>query len=82
VQRLSSVTLVTGDGYRATAIESEITVFEDRDEAGERRVEYFDDDGGCYVTLFAEPERRARDYAGALMAGVLMVVTAGAASAF
>jgi hypothetical protein len=31
-------------------IESEIRVFEDPIAAGEWRVEYFDDDGGCYVT--------------------------------
>jgi hypothetical protein len=34
--------------------------------AGSRawRVEYFDADGGCYVTVFAGPaaEKRARDY--------------------
>jgi hypothetical protein len=40
-------------------------------QTGEWRVEYFDDDGGCYVTVFAGPraEKRARDYAGALRAG-------------
>ena len=40
-----------------------IAVFEDRREAGDWRVEYFDDDVGCYVTMFAGPgaERRARD---------------------
>jgi hypothetical protein len=49
-------------------IESEIKVFEDRIVAGEWRVEYFDDDGGCYVAIFAGPaaERRARDYRDAL----------------
>ena len=30
----------------------QVTVIEDRD-GGEWRVEYFDDDGGCYVTAFA-----------------------------
>jgi hypothetical protein len=62
--------------------ESDTMVFEDRDEAGEWRVEYFDDDGGCYVTIFAGPEaeRRARDYADALRAGVLRLVTAGTAT--
>jgi hypothetical protein len=51
--------------------ESDILVFEDRTQTGEWRVEYFDDDGGCYVTVFAGPraEKRARDYAGALRAG-------------
>ena len=45
-------------------IESEIKVFEDRIVSGEWRVEYFDDDGGCYVAIFAGPaaEQRARDY--------------------
>jgi hypothetical protein len=57
-------------------------VFEDRDQADEWRVQYFDDDGGCYVTIFAGPEaeRRARDYAGALRAGVLRLVTVGPAT--
>ena len=38
--------------------------------AGEWRVEYFDDDGGCYVAIFAGPaaEQRARDYRDALSA--------------
>ena len=39
-----------------------VTVIEDRDGTGEWRVEYFDDDGACYVTVFSGPqaERRAR----------------------
>ena len=43
-------------------------VFEDRIVSGQWRVEYFDDDGGCYVTIFAGPaaEQRARDYGDAL----------------
>jgi hypothetical protein len=59
------------------AIDADIAVFEDRREAGDWRVEYFDDDGGCYVTVFAGPEaeRRAQDYADTLMAGVLKLVT-------
>ena len=59
-----------------------IAAFEDRREAGEWRVEYFDDDGGCYVTIFAGPEAemRARDYADALKAGVLKRVTVGPAA--
>ena len=58
-------------------IESDTLVFEDRDQAGEWRVEYFDEDGGCYVTIFAGPgaEKRARDYGDALKAGVLKLVT-------
>ena len=45
-----------------------VTVFEDRFRSGQWRVEYFDDDGGCYVTVFAGPEAegRARDYFAAL----------------
>jgi hypothetical protein len=59
-----------------------IAVFEDRREAGDWRVEYFDDDGGCSVTMFAGPEaeRRARDYADAFKAGVLKQVTVGPAA--
>jgi len=35
---------------------------------GEWHVSYFDDDGGCYVTVFAGPEAewRAREYFAAL----------------
>jgi hypothetical protein len=46
----------------------EVSVNEDRSGTGEWRVEYFDDDGGCYVTIFAGPaaERRARDLRGGL----------------
>ena len=49
---------------------SAISVFEDRDEAGEWRVKYVDEDGGCYVTIFAGPiaEPRARAYFRALNA--------------
>jgi hypothetical protein len=57
-------------------IESDITVFEDRQREGDWRVEYFDEDGGCYVAIFGGPEaeRRARDYANALTAGALAAV--------
>jgi hypothetical protein len=67
---------------RVMPIESDISAFEDREEDGEWRVEYFDDDGGCYVAVFAGPEaqRRAQDYADALKAGVLTLVTVGCAS--
>src|SRR3954451_7000970 len=46
------------------AFHGEVSVNEDRFGTGEWRVEYFDDDGGCYITIFAGPaaERRARDY--------------------
>ena len=56
----------------------EVSVHEDREGTGEWRVEYFDDDGGCYVTVFAGPkaERRARDYFDALKFGRLRTVRA------
>jgi hypothetical protein len=42
---------------------------------GEWRVEYFDDDGGCYITIFAGPaaERRACDYFNSLKSGLLSI---------
>jgi hypothetical protein len=54
-------------------LKSDITLFEELARSGEWRVEYFDDDGGCYVTIFAGPgaEWRARDYQAALQLGVL-----------
>jgi hypothetical protein len=55
-------------------IESEIKVFEDRVVPGQWRVEYFDDDGGCYVAISAA-EQRARDYGDALIEGVLTPVS-------
>jgi hypothetical protein len=50
--------------------------------SAEWRVEYFDDDGGCYVTIFAGPacERRARDYFGALKTGAVKIIREGAVS--
>ena len=56
---------------------AEIKVFEDRIVSGEWRVEYFDDDGGCYVAIFAGPaaEQRARDYGDALSEGVLTPIS-------
>ena len=58
--------------------QQDVTVIEDRDGTGEWRVEYFDDDGACYVTVFAGPqaERRARDYFDALKFGRLRTVRA------
>ena len=49
----------------------QITVFEDRYGSCEWRVEYFDGDGGCYVTVLAGPEaeQRARGYFAALKGG-------------
>jgi hypothetical protein len=54
----------------------EVSVHEDRDGNGEWRVEYFDDDGACYGTVFDGPkaERRARDYFDALKFGRLRTV--------
>jgi hypothetical protein len=45
---------------------------------GAWRVEYFDGDGGCYVTVIAGPkaERRAPDYFDALKFGRLRTVRA------
>ena len=56
----------------------DVQVFEDREHAGAWRVEYFDDDGGCYVTVFAGPEaeRRARAYFDALKGESLEVICA------
>jgi|SRR3954469_8813115 hypothetical protein len=53
----------------------EVSVNEDRHGSGEWRVEYFDDAGGCYVTIFAGPasERRARDYFASLKSGRLKI---------
>jgi hypothetical protein len=55
-----------------------VSVQEDHDGTGEWRVEYFDANGGCYVTLFAGPkaEKRARDYFDALRFGRLRTVRA------
>src|SRR6478736_9903151 len=57
------------------AFHGEVWVNEDRFGTGEWRVEYFDDDGGCYVTIFAGPaaERRARDYFNSLKSGRLSI---------
>jgi hypothetical protein len=54
-------------------IESEIKAFEDRLVSGQWRVEYFDDEGGCYVTVFAGPaaQQRATDYRDALSSRLL-----------
>jgi hypothetical protein len=57
----------------AMAIEGEPVVFEDRQNNDNWRVEYFDDDGCCYVTIFSGPEskRRALACRKALIAGAL-----------
>jgi len=65
------------------AIDSEILIFKSDDEPEEWRVEYFDEDGGCYVVIFAGPaaERRAREYVAALKAGTVGQATAMATNA-
>jgi hypothetical protein len=52
-------------------VATDIKLFRDKIDADAWRVEYFDDDGGCYVAIFGGPaaERRARDYYEALMGG-------------
>ena len=59
---------------------AEVSVNEDRDGTGEWRVEYFDNDGGCYVTIFAGPEaaQRARAYFQALKGKSLKTIRAHA----
>jgi hypothetical protein len=72
--------LERGESYHDPAVAEEflrqVTVFEDRYGSGEWRVEYFDDDGVCYVTVFAGPEaeRRAREYFAALKGGQLRTI--------
>jgi hypothetical protein len=65
-------------GEKFTDHESAVTLA-DRHGNGDWRVEWFDDDGGCYVTIFAgeAAERRARAYFAALKSGALQVVRAG-----
>ena len=60
----------------------DVILHEDLDGNGEWRVEYQDDDGACYVTIFAGPaaERRAQDYFNALKGGGIKTIRAGAAS--
>ena len=69
--------------YRDSAVENDfhadVVLHEDLNGNGEWRVEYEDDDGACYVTIFAGPkaERRARDYYEALKTGTLKTVRYG-----
>jgi hypothetical protein len=71
-----------GESFEDVTVSSsfhrQVSVQEDRDGTGEWRVEYFDTDGGCYVTVFAGPkaEKRARDYFDALRFGRLRTVRA------
>jgi hypothetical protein len=64
------------DAAVAEAFLRQVAVFEDRHGSREWRVEYFDDDGGCYVTVFGGPEaeRRAREYFSALKGGQLRTI--------
>ena len=61
--------------FLGQSFRGEVSVNEDRSGTGEWRVEYFDDDGGCYITIFAGPaaERRARDYFISLKSGRLSI---------
>jgi hypothetical protein len=72
--------LARGEHFTDPSVRSfhaEVSVNEDRHGSGEWRVEYFDNDGGCYVTIFAGPasERRARDYFASLKSGRLKIQT-------
>ena len=59
---------------------AQVWLLEDRDAPGEWRVEYQDEDGGGYVTIFAGPaaERRARTSHEALQAKRLPTIREGA----
>jgi len=59
-----------------TAPKLNLVVIADRTGQPEWRVEYFDDDGGCYVTIFAGPaaEARAKAYWTALQLGELGII--------
>ena len=61
---------------------ADVWLVEDRNASGIWRVEYQDDNGGCYVTIFAGPvaERRARTYYEALQAKRLPTIREGAQS--
>jgi hypothetical protein len=55
-----------------------LEVIADRTGAPEWRVEYCDQDGGCYVTIFAGPagEARAKAYWTALQLGEIDIIVA------
>jgi len=61
-----------------TAPRLNLVVIADRTGQPEWRVEYFDDDGGCYVTIFSGPaaEARAKAYWTALQLGELDIIAA------
>jgi hypothetical protein len=52
-----SARLANAESFEDVTVSSpfhrQVTVIEDGDATGDWRVEYFDDDGGCYVTVFA-----------------------------
>jgi hypothetical protein len=72
--------------YRDRAVEqdvhADVWLVEDRNASGIWRVEYQDDNGGCYVTIFAGPvaEKRARTYFEALQGKRLPTFREGARS--
>ena len=76
-ERLPRKQLQAGDDQMP--IEFDVRVFEDKEEEGDWRVEYFDEGGGCYIAIFAGPgaEQRARDYGDALTGGTLKAACAG-----
>jgi hypothetical protein len=45
---------------REEAMSEAAKVFEDREHAGDWRVEFVDDDGGCEVAIFAGPNAKKR----------------------
>ena len=69
--------------YRDPAVENDfhadVILQENLDGNGEWRIEYQDDDGACYVAIFAGQAagRRARDYFNALKTGLLKTVRDG-----
>jgi hypothetical protein len=69
--------------YRDPAVQNDfhadVILHEDLGGNGEWRVEYQDDHGGCYVTIFVGPkaERRARDYFEALKTAALKTIREG-----
>jgi len=69
---------MSGPSTTPLRLDSDVDVFADRGGLPEWCVEYVDDDGGCYVTIFAGPfaEKRARDYADALKARTLAPIPA------
>jgi hypothetical protein len=62
---------------------AQVWLLEDRDAPGDWRVEYRDDDGACYVTIFCGPAagQRARGYFHALQTGRLSTIRVDAPSA-